>query len=87
MPESVKWVPELYLKCNDCVTNNAKPNEDIRYSVIFESIDGCLDSINFIIRILKNRDVWPPNVFSPNNDGINDFLLCSGLNRSNKLTV
>ena len=78
MPESVKWVPELYLKCNDCVTNNAKPNEDIRYSVIFESIDGCLDSINFIIRILKNRDVWPPNVFSPNNDGINDFFTLFG---------
>lgn len=74
VPDSILWYPDLFLNCNDCAENISKPIQDIKYSIVALSKDGCKDSIQFAIRIIKKRDVWPPNVFSPNGDNLNDFF-------------
>ena len=47
-------------------------------TLIITTTDGCMDTISSIYTILP-VDIIIPNVFSPNNDGLNDYLEFSGL--------
>lgn len=50
------------------------------------SMDGCalIDSVELTIKVLS---IVPPNVFSPNNDGINDTWEIPGLQNFPNCTV
>lgn len=45
-------------------------------SVIFNSTSGCLDSSKFTVNVIKCSKtlIFVPNVFTPDNDGLNDYL-------------
>ena len=43
-----------------------------RYTLSVSSEDGCITTDSLLIRVLKYRNIYAPNVFSPNDDGIND---------------
>lgn len=60
--------------CKNACAQIIKPLNDGYYILQVESVDGCLglDTINLIID--RNRNVFIPNVFSPNVDGTNDFF-------------
>jgi gliding motility-associated-like protein len=60
--------------CKNTCAQIIKPLVDGYYILQVESIDGCLglDTINLTID--RNRNVFIPNVFSPNVDGTNDFF-------------
>ena len=47
-------------------------------TLIVTTADGCTDTITLIYNILP-VDIIAPNVFSPNNDGLNDYLEFTGL--------
>jgi hypothetical protein len=42
------------------------------YSVSVISVDGCEDEDSMTLFVEKNEDIYIPNIFSPNGDGIND---------------
>ncbi|HQX44219.1 MAG TPA: gliding motility-associated C-terminal domain-containing protein, partial [Saprospiraceae bacterium] len=84
-PATWKWTPEEFLSCNDCPEPFAKPINDINYSLKTISVDGCADSLLIRIKVLKNRNVFAPNVFSPNDDQINDWFKLFGSNQIRKV--
>lgn len=77
---SVEWTPTTYLSCADCLNPWARPLETISYNVTVVDKNGCEDSAPILVIVKKSNDVYVPNAFSPNDDGINDkFMVFSNL--------
>ncbi|GJM36363.1 MAG: hypothetical protein DHS20C18_53640 [Saprospiraceae bacterium] len=64
--------------CLNCENQFFQPLFDGLYTVDVSNGQGCNDVDSVMIFVLKNYQVYAPNVFSPNDDGINDrFFLQS----------
>ncbi len=79
VPTAYLWEPDTYLDCTDCDSPMATPANDISYTLTITDQNGCTFSDDINVFVTKARFVYGPNVFSPNNDGINDeFTLFTG---------
>lgn len=68
------WMPPDSLSCTDCPRPVANPVNTTTYTIEVMDENGCtaLDSVT--VRVIKNRPVYIPDAFSPNDDGSNDFF-------------
>jgi gliding motility-associated-like protein len=66
------------INCFDCPNQSLTPTANTTYTLIVTDENGCtyMDSVNVIID--KSYDIYAPNAFSPNNDGINDLFVLYG---------
>ncbi len=71
---SYRWKNDPALSCTDCFDPMVRPFETAAFSVVVTDENGCTDSDAITVFVAKNRDVFIPNVFSPNDDGFNDIL-------------
>jgi len=79
IPASVLWSPAESLSCNTCLTVLANPATTTTFEVLAASAGGCLASASVTVQVLQQKEVFAPNVFLPNSDGINDrFTLFAG---------
>lgn len=69
---SFQWTPEIGLSCTDCPDPVAAPTDGITYRLQMTDTAGCTTDDYINISVRKSRDIYIPNSFSPNNDGIND---------------
>ncbi|HFA50028.1 MAG TPA: gliding motility-associated C-terminal domain-containing protein [Bacteroidetes bacterium] len=74
--DSVIWTPAF--DCNDCYEQKAIPLESTNYKIKVIDINGCTAEDQINVAIIKNRLIYIPNAFSPNNDGINDVFFING---------
>ncbi|MBY0479206.1 MAG: PKD domain-containing protein [Chitinophagaceae bacterium] len=66
------WTPPTYL--DDPTLKNPtiiRPKDDILYTIYVTGRGGCLSRTTLFVKVLKMPK--PPNTFTPNGDGINDF--------------
>ncbi len=79
--DSISWTPFVDIECNtsDCQIVTFSPNQTTSYTITVTDENGCLatDDINVLVDLTRN--VYTPNIFSPNSDNQNDhFQIAAG---------
>jgi len=72
-----QWSPSDILECSSCPSTNATPFEDTHLLITIVDTNGCTYYLQTYIAVISDTSgldgIYIPNVFSPNNDGINDL--------------
>ncbi|GEM_PF-3806826 len=68
-----EWTATAPLTCTDCSTIRLLPTADGQYTLTAYQANGCSLTASVMVRLRKENLVFIPNVFSPNDDGINDI--------------
>ncbi len=71
----IAWLPPTGISCVDCSNPEFSPTETTEYVVVVSDGANCTATDTILIRVETNFDIYMPNVFSPNQDGVNDRFL------------
>jgi gliding motility-associated-like protein len=72
---SIKWSANrdsIDLKCTTCPQTAAAPRVTTLFRVTMVDSFGCALKREIVVHVDKNRKIFAPTAFSPNNDGAND---------------
>ena len=77
---------------NPCFNPTVDPIDNTRYTAFVSDANGCMAEATILVEVDKNRNVFIPNVFSPNNAGFDtndrfEVFTGSGVTRINYAQV
>lgn len=72
------WTPSFGLSCYDCPDPIFNGVYSQQYTVVATNQNGCIGTSEFIVTVVPNYDVFIPNAFTPNGDGVNDEWVMFG---------
>ena len=85
-----QWTPGDFLSSDTVRSPTIVPFESLDYQFRVTNANGCQAFANIFVEVDANRNVYIPNVFSPNRDGRNeDFRIfaCQGVRSVNSVQV
>lgn len=68
------WSDPTHLSCLMCPTPFYSPTESTLLTLTIIDGDGCMASTELFVEVVRDDDIFVPNIFSPNDDGVNDVL-------------
>ena len=68
------FVPDTFLQCHSCESIKIYPTTDIEFEVFTKDELNCEAHHKIVIDVIEELSVFVPTAFSPNNDGLNDFV-------------
>jgi len=71
--KDLSWTPTPNSNCPDCLRQEWLPEISGLYTVVITDDAGCTASATSRVVVKQDIDLYVPNVFSPNGDGLNDF--------------
>ncbi len=72
--DSIRWTPSDLVDCDSCSFVQASPYNDTWFTAYVYDEFGCLLTDSIQVTVRKKDEIYVPNVFSPDGNGINDFL-------------
>jgi len=74
-----EWKPEEFLDDPTVYNPVATPTENVVFTVTVTNENGCIATDTVSVRVVPpicdETDIFVPNTFSPNGDGLNDFFM------------
>lgn len=72
--QDLEWFPSQGLNLSKVANPTATPSQTTTYFVTGVSANGCRDTVAITLHLDKQpRHLSPPKIFSPNNDGTDDY--------------
>lgn len=76
---SIIWTPATYLSCTNCPAPFVSPKTKTEYMITVSNAGGCVNEDKITISVnCGAENVFIPNTFSPNGDGVNDVFYIRG---------
>ncbi len=70
----ISWSPNQNFSCDDCLDPTVLPTQTQVYEITIFDEAGCRASDDVLVTVDDQRPFYAPNIFSPNNDGHNEFF-------------
>ncbi len=73
-----EWTPAQLLSCSNCSSPVTNTIESTLYKVEVKNSVGCRAEQDVMVEVVPDYGVFVPNMFSPNDDGVNDYFQIYG---------
>lgn len=78
-PVTISWEPSQYLSCSDCLSPMVVGlTQTETFTLTLEDANGCIVTDQITVFINSEVNIFVPNAFTPNGDGVNDAFNVTG---------
>lgn len=73
-----EWFPKDSLSCPSCAETEVLALQTTSFRLVVTDSLGCVLASEFLVQVDRRANIFIPNAFSPNGDGVNDVWLIHG---------